>query len=287
MTSAAGVLLDGLAYGMALFVVCAGLSLAMGVMRVVNLAHGAFAMIGGYAAAALIQSAGLPYAAAVPLAIAGTVLLLLPLEPLLYRRLPAEPLPQILATVGLAFCAIGIASHVFGPIVQPIPLPRGLESPVDLGLRTLPGHKLLVIAAGATLALALWLVLTRTAFGARLRAVVENPDMAGALGIDTRAIRRASFALCLALAACGGILGAQLMPIEPHYALRYIVTFLVVVSAGGPGSITGTLVAALALGMVDTLARYSAPEYGAFFFYLAVIALVLARPQGLILRAGR
>jgi len=278
---------DALAYGMVLFVISIGLSLTMGLMRVVNLAHGAFAMVGGYAASWLGTSLGLPF----PLMLAGAVLLTvalaLPLERLLYRRIYGQPeLTQVLMTIGITFVIVGIANGLLGPTLKAIPLPSLLRAPVDLGFRTVSAHRVFAIGTGLLVALALWLLVERTSFGMRLRAVVDNARMAAALGVRTERVYAASFALATGLAALGGVVGAELLPIEPYYALRYMVTFLLVVCVGGAGSIPGALAASLLLGAVDTAGRYLVPDFGEFFFYLAVIAVILVFPRGLLGRAA-
>ncbi|AOF91687.1 branched-chain amino acid ABC transporter permease [Sinorhizobium sp. RAC02] len=277
---------DALAYGMVLFVISIGLSVTMGLMRVVNLAHGAFAMIGGYIASYAARDLGLAYAVAVMLAVAGTILIAIPIERLLYRRIYGQPeLTQVLMTIGITFCIIGIANYVFGPTLKTIPTPEMLREPVSLGFRTVSAHRLFVIGCGAAVAVGLWYFIERTAFGVKLRASVDNAAMAAALGVKTEVVYAVSFAVAVGLAAFGGVVGAELLPIEPYYALRYMVTFLVVVSVGGAGSIPGALAACLLLGAIDTTGRYLMPEFGEFFFYLAVIAIVWLFPRGLAGRA--
>ncbi|MHA6689743.1 branched-chain amino acid ABC transporter permease [Devosia sp. A449] len=277
---------DSLAYGMVLFVISIGLSVTMGLMKVVNLAHGAFAMIGGYIASYATQQMGLPFGIAVMAAVVGTVLVAIPLERLLYRRIYGAPeLTQVLMTIGITFAIIGIANFAMGPTLKTVALPAALQGPVDLGFRSIAAHKLFAVAVGIVVAGGLWFLVERTPFGVRLRASVDDAAMAGALGVKTKIVYAVSFALAIGLAALGGVVGAQLLPIEPYYALHYMVTFLVVVSVGGAGSIAGALVAALLLGAVQTTARYLVPEYGEFFFYLAVIAIVCVFPNGLMGRS--
>jgi len=170
---------------------------------------------------------------------------------------------------------------VFGPTLKTIPLPEALRGSVDLGFRSMAAHRLFAIVCGLAVAGGLWLLIERTAFGIKIRAAVDNAAMAAALGVRTQVIYAVSFALAVGLAALGGVLGAELLPVEPYYALRYMVTFLVVVSVGGAGSISGALLACLLLGTIDTTGRYLAPEYGEFFFYLAVIIIVTLFPRGL------
>lgn len=284
MQTVIGILTDAIAYGMVLFIISIGLSVTMGLMKVVNLAHGTFAMIGGYLASYLTHSMGLNYGFALMLAVAGTIIVALPLERLLYRRIygSTDPLIQVLLTIGITFVVIGLTNFIFGPTLKIIPLPAAISGPVDLGFRILPTHRVFVVACGLAVALGLWLLIEKTEFGVKLRATVDNPAMSAALGVKTEAIYALSFALAVGLGAFGGVLGAELLPIEPFYALRYMVTFLVVVSVGGAGSIPGALLASLLLGVADTTGKYLYPEYGEFFFYAAVIAIVYLFPNGLL-----
>ncbi len=270
--------IDAVAFGMVLFIISIGLSVIMGLMRVINLAHGAFAMIGGYIASYVVMGLGLPYAVAVLAGVAGTVLVAMPLEYLLYRRLyrASDPLEQVLMTIGITFVIIGVANWIFGPTLKTIALPTTISGATDIGFRSVPTYRLFVIACGVSVLLLLRALIEGTAFGVRLRATVDNARMAAALGLRTERIYAMAFALAVGLAAFGGIVGAEILPIEPYYALRYMVTFLVVVSVAGSGSVNRALIAALFLGFVDTSGRYLAPAYGEFFFYLAVIIAVLA-----------
>jgi branched-chain amino acid transport system permease protein len=286
MQTVFSIAIDALAYGMALFIICIGLSLTMGLMRVVNLAHGAFAMIGGYIASYAVRDLGTGYVVGILLAIAGTIAVSIPLERLLYRRIYGSPqLTQVLMTIGITFCVIGITNYFFGPTLKTIPLPAALSQSVDLGFRSVAAHRLFVMACGAVVAVGLWFFIEKTAFGIRLRATVDNASISEALGIRTRVVYSISFAIAMGLAAFGGVVGAEFLPIEPYYALRYMVTFLVVVSVGGAGSIPGALIACLVLGAVDTTGRYLMPEFGNFFFYAAVIAIVWVFPRGLLGKA--
>jgi branched-chain amino acid transport system permease protein len=279
--------IDALAYGMVLFIISIGLSMMMGLMRVVNLAHGAFAMIGGYFASYAIRDLGFNYAGAIAVAVIATVIILMPLEMLLYRRLyrNGDPLVQVLMTIGITFVVIGVTNFVFGPTLKSIPLPTVLSGPMDIGFRMIPTHRIFVIACGAITALALWYFVEKTSFGVKLRASVDHAAMASALGVRTEVIYAISFAVAVALGAFGGVVGAEILPIEPFYALRYMVTFLVVVSVGGAGSIWGALAASLLLGLADTTGKYLVPNFGEFFFYLAVIGIVFLFPHGLLGRA--
>lgn len=286
MQTTLSIALDALAFGMVLFIICIGLSLTMGLMRVVNLAHGAFAMIAGYIASYAARDLGLGYAAAIVLAVIGTIVISIPLERFLYRRIyGSSELTQVLMTIGITFCVIGITNYFFGPTLKTIPLPQALGQPVDVGFRTIAAHRLFVIACGAVVAGGLWYLIERTSFGIKLRATVDNAAMSDALGVRTQVVYAVSFAVAIGLAAFGGVVGAEFLPIEPYYALRYMVIFLVVVSVGGAGSILGALIACLVLGLVDTTGRYLMPDFGNFFFYAAVILIVCLFPRGFLGRA--
>lgn len=285
MQTAFSIAVDALAYGMVLFVISIGLSVTMGLMRVINLAHGAFAMIGGYLASYAARDLGLGYAAGILIAVAGTVIIAIPVERFLYRRIYGAPeLTQVLMTIGITFMIIGMANFIFGPTLKTVPLPPELRGSADIGFRVIAAHRIFVIVCGLLVAAGLWFLIERTAFGIRIRAAVDNASMAAALGVRTEIVYAVSFAVAIGLAALGGVIGAELLPVEPYYGLRYMVTFLVVVSVGGAGSIGGALAACLLLGAIDTTGRYFAPEYGEFFFYLAVIVIVMLFPRGL---AGR
>lgn len=287
MRTAISIAIDALAYGMVLFIISIGLSVTMGLMRVINLAHGAFAMIGGYFASYATRTLGFDYASAIAIAVCGTIAVAMPLEYLLYRRIygTRDPLIQVLMTIGITFVIIGVANFTFGPTLKTIPLPPALSGPIDIGFRSIAVHRLFVIACGLVVAGGLWFLIDRTTFGIKLRAAVDNSAMADALGVRTEVIYAAAFAIAVGLGALGGVLGAEILPIEPYYALRYMVTFLVVVSVGGSGSIPGALLASLLLGLVDTTGKYLVPDFGDFFFYLAVIAIVCLFPRGLLGRA--
>ncbi len=283
MTLIANILIDGLSYGMVLFVIAVGLSVTLGLMRFINLAHGAFAMTGGYLAAWLIGERGLPFGAGVLLAVLATGLLGAALEVLVLRRLyRRSELEQVLFTIGMTFLFVASANLLFGPEVRLIPLPSWLAGTVDLGIRTLPAQRLLVIAAGVIVLLASMLLLNRSRFGIWLRATVDNTGAASSLGIPIQLVYVLTFGTGAALAGLGGILGAELMPLEPYYPVKYLVLVLVIVAVGGMGSIPGSAAAALALGIIETASKYLASEYGSLFFFLSMALLLAWRPHGLL-----
>ena len=276
------VLLDGISYGMILFLISVGLTVTMGLMRVVNLAHGAFAMIGGYVAGYLTQQGGNFYLAAIGGAAAAAMLGAIA-EMTIYRPLYRKgELSQVLLTVGIVFVATGAITEIFGAFPYPVVFPAYLTRPIDIGFREYPAYRLFLIAVGAAIASVLWLVLDGSTYGARLRAAVDNPSMARAVGIDVNLLFTGTFIIGCALAGLGGAIGAGILSLEPAYALKYIVLFLVVVIVGGEGSFGGSFVAAMALGIIDTLGKYFVPEAAAYLLYAAVFALLLWRPRGLL-----
>jgi branched-chain amino acid transport system permease protein len=254
----------------------------------VNLAHGAFAMVGGYVAAQLVRVHHWPFAWGALAAVVVTGLIGMLLEVLVLRRLyRRSELEQVLFTIGLTFIFIATVNLLFGPDVQLIPLPAALSGALDLGVRTLPTQRLLVIAAGVMVMLgSLWL-LKGTRFGVWLRSSVDDTDAAASLGIPVQLVYAVTFGAGAALAGLGGILGAELMPLEPYYPIKYLVLVLVVVAVGGMGSIAGTAGAAVVLGTIDTATKYLASDWGSLFFFLAIAVLLAWRPAGLFMRSAK
>jgi len=275
------VALYGVSYGVVLFTISVGLVVMLGLMRVVNLAHGAFAAIGGYVALDLMQRAGFGYAAALAGAALAGLLLGLVLERLCFRAIyGASDLDQTLLTIGLMFIATAGLNLAYGPAVMASRLPAQLAASIQLigsgpdGLRV-QVYRLFVIGLGAALMLALFLLFERTSFGARLRAAVDNRSMAQAVGIDVPRLFSIAFALGCALAALGGAVGYPMLPLEPTYPFRYLTLVLVVVALSGFGNIRLSAVAALAVGVIDTAGRFLWPEIGGFLIYLLLIAALL------------
>lgn len=285
MNLLSNIAVDGVAYGMVLFVVAVGLSITLGLMRFVNLSHGAFAMVGGYCAAYLTSQAQWNFWLAALVAVLATGLLGALLETLVLRHLYLrKELEHVLFTIGLTFVLIATTNAIAGPQVQLITLPESLVGSVDLGFRTLPAQRLLVIGVGLLVAVVCAWVISSTRFGVWLRAAVDHSGTASTLGIPIRLVQCTSFAAGAALAGLGGILGAELMPLEPYYALKYLVLVLVVVSVGGMGSVTGSLAAAILLGLIETASKYLASQWGSVFFFLSMACLLAWRPNGLLKR---
>jgi branched-chain amino acid transport system permease protein len=276
------ILFDGLAYAMLLFMVSVGLAVTMGLMGFVNLAHGAFAMAGGYVLVTATRNFAVPFPAALVIAFVAVALASVVLERTLYRRLyGASELDQVLMTIGITFVAIAAFSYAYGPVPQSLRLPDYFAGQLDLGFRTVPAYRAFIIAAGLALVALLWFGFERTLYGAKIRAAVDNRRMAQSIGIDVDRLFTATFALGSGLAALGGGLAVPLFGITPNFAVVYLVFFLLVVAVGGRGSLKGTLAAALVLGICDTAAKYFLAGAGGFFIYAVAVAILLVRPAGL------
>jgi branched-chain amino acid transport system permease protein len=276
----------GLAFAMVLYLVSVGLSVTMGLMGFVNLAHGVFAAAGGYAMLTLINAYGVPFPIAIAIACLAVAAGSVVLERLLYRRLyGGDELDQVLLSIGLIFMSVATAKFFWGPLPQPMHPPAYLDGQINLGFRSFPTYRSFLIVSGAVVVSLLWLGLERTRFGATLRAAVDNRRMAQSIGIDTKRLFTLTFALGSGLAALGGALGAEILAIDPGYALEQLIYFLIVVAVGGLGSIKGPFFAALLVGTADTAFKYLQPELGAFFIYAATLGLLLWRPNGLFGRA--
>ncbi|NUA26552.1 branched-chain amino acid ABC transporter permease [Cupriavidus basilensis] len=277
-----GVLFDGLAYGCLLFLISVGLSVTMGLMNFVNLAHGAFAMFGGYVAVVLMTRAGVPFLATLPLAFAGAAAVGWVLERTLYRRLyRASHLDQVLFSIGLTFMAIAGATYVFGPGQQPVALPAFLLGQVRVAGLDLGAYRLFLIGVVVVITAALGWLVARTRFGAQVRAAVDNQQAARGLGINVERVFSLTFALGSGLAGLGGGLGIDVLGLDPSFPLKYMVYFLLVVAVGGAGTIRGPLVAALLLGVADVAGKYYVPAVGAFVIYALMVLLLVLFPAGL------
>jgi branched-chain amino acid transport system permease protein len=278
--------IDGLSFGLILFLISAGLTVTLGVMRVINLAHCAFAMMGGYIGLAVVRWFDAGLATASVIAIVVTIVFGWVLERTLYRwAYGTNQLGQILMTIGLSFTFVAAANATFGPMSQTIPIPSMLAGSWHFGTLSISAYRMFLVVVSVSMATAMWLVLDWTDFGARLRASVDNPRMARCIGVDVDRVMAVAFAAGCGLAATGGVLGTQILALEPYYALKYLVPVLIVVSVGGLGSLKGSFIAALCIGLLDTYGRYFVPTIGGFVIYLIASVILLLRPQGLFVRS--
>ena len=276
------VLFDGIASGMLLFLISVGLSVTLGLMNFVNLAHGAFAMVGGYVCVTLLNKAGVPFLLSLPLAALATALVGVVLERTLYRRLyTATHLDQVLFSISLVFMSMSAMQYFFGAQQQPLNLPDFLKGQINLPGLDMGVYRLFLIGVSLLLAFGLQRMVSGTRFGAQLRASVDNPRAARGMGINVERVFTLTFALGSALAGLGGAMGVEMLGLDPGFPVKYIVYFLIVVAVGGSGSIAGSLVASLILGVVDVAGKYYVPQVGSFVIYAVMVVMLVFRPQGL------
>ncbi len=276
------VLFDGTAYGMLLFVLAVGLSVTLGLMNFVNLAHGAFAMAGGYIGVALVNRMGVPFFAALPLIFVATAVIGVVIERSLYVHIYAKShLDQILFTIGLVLMAVSAVDYFLGSSQQFIDIPDVLRQRYEILGVGIGAYRLFIVVVCGVLALVLQLVLTRTRFGAQLRAGVDDRAVARGMGINVGLIFTLTFAVGSGLAGLGGALGAEFLGLDPTFPLKFLIYFLIVVAVGGTTSLIGPFVAALLLGIADVAGKYYLPAFGAFVIYTLMVVVLLWRPQGL------
>jgi branched-chain amino acid transport system permease protein len=286
MTTLFTILFDGVAYGMLLFVLACGLAVTLGLMNFVNLAHGAFAMAGGYVTAVLMNRYGVPFLLTLPLAFIVPALAGLVLERTLYKRLYTRShLDQVLFSIGLVFMAVAAVDYAMGSQQQMIQIPTWLQGRVEIFGIQVGLYRSFIIAVCGVLVVALQFILTQTRFGSRLRAAVDDPRVARGLGINVSVIFAATFAVGSGLAGLGGALGAEILGLDPTFPLKFMIYFLIVVTVGGTTSITGPFLASLLLGIADVAGKYYVPSLGAFVIYTLMIVVLVLRPQGLFARA--
>jgi branched-chain amino acid transport system permease protein len=282
IASAFGVLFDGFAYGMLLFLLSVGLSVTLGMMNFVNLAHCSFAMVGGYTTVSLVSKLGWPFLATLPIAFLTGAVVSIVLERTLYRRLyRAAELDQVLLTIGLTFMSVAAAAYFFGTVVQPVETPSYLRGSIDVMGMTVGRYRLFLVCTGLVVALLLLLALEYTRFGATVRAAVDSQRMARGLGINVEGWFAVTFALGSGLAGLGGALAIEIVGLDPHFAFTYLVYVLIVVSVGGLGSIGGSFAAAAMIGISDMAGKYYFPALGSFLIYLVMVAVLMWRPAGL------
>src|SRR5918996_2644348 len=280
------ILIDGVAYGMLLFILACGLAVTLGLMNFVNLAHGAFAMAGGYATVLLTSRAGLPFLAALPLAFAFSALLGLLLERMLYVQLyDRSHLEQVLFSIGLVFMAVAAVDYTMGSQQQFLTLPRCLQGRIEVLGIGVGRYRLFIIALCGLLTLLLQAILASTQFGSQLKAAVDDRCVARGLGINVGLVFSTTFAVGSGLAGLGGALGAEILGLDPTFPLKFLIYFLIVVTVGGTTSITGPFLASLLLGIADVAGKYYLPSFGAFVIYTLMIVVLVLRPQGLFARA--
>ena len=287
LVSLVSIAFHGIAYGMVLYVISVGLSVTMGLMGFANLAHGVFAMAGGYVMISSMARLGAPYPLALLISFIAIAAVSLILERLLYSRLySATELDQVLFTIGLIFMSVALARLAYGTLQQPVDLPEYLKGQFSFMGRDFPAYRVFLITISSLIVAGLWFGVERTSWGAMLRAAVDNRAMAQSVGINTQRLFMLTFAAGSGLAGLGGALGADIIAIQPIYPFANLAYFLIVVAAGGMGTLRGPFVAALLIGITDTACKYWLPEFGAFLIYAATVGILLWRPAGLFGRSN-
>ena len=282
MLPALGVLFDGAAYGMLLFLMSVGLSVTLGMMNFVNLAHCSFAMLGGYVTVTLMNALGWPFLATLPAAFVAGAAVSIVLERIFFRRFyNSNELNQCLLTIGIVFMSIATAAYIYGTDQQPMQLPSYLQGSSTVAGIDLAVYRLFLIVVAALITAVLMLTLESTRFGAQVRAAVNNQRMARGLGIDVDRLFAFTFALGGGLAGLGGGLALPMLGLDPSFALTYLIYVLIVVSVGGLGSIAGSFVAAMLLGVADMAGKYYVPALGSVLIYLVMLVMIMWRPTGL------
>jgi branched-chain amino acid transport system permease protein len=281
------ILFDGVAYGMILFVLACGLAVTLGLMNFVNLAHGSFAMAGGYITVLLMNRAGVPFLLCLPIAFIATALAGAVLERTLYVHLYHRPhLDHVLFTIGLVFMSVAAIDWLLGAQQQIIRLPQVLQGRIEVLGIGIGKYRLFVIGVCGALVVTLQSVLAFTRFGSRLRAAVDDQRVARGLGIDVNAVFALTFAVGSGLAGLGGALGAEILGLDPTFPLKFMIYFLIVVTVGGTSSLSGPFLASILLGVADVAGKYYMPRLGAFVIYALMIGVLLWRPHGLFTRRG-
>lgn len=287
MSLLAFILLYGISYGLILCLISVGLVVTMGLMRVVNLAHGGFAAIGGYISTGLMAQAGIPFPLAVCVAVAAVIVISVFVERAFFVHLyTASELDQVLLTLGLCFLVVGTLTLIYGPNVYPTMLPSYLQGSIDLGFRDFELYRLVVAAISALVIIGLWLGFEQTNLGAQLRAAVDNRTMTQATGINVPRLFSLTFAFGSGLAAFGAAIGAPMLPLEPYYPFKYLVTILIIVALSGHGNVKAAIFVSVMIGVIETAVRLIFPELGAFLIYFVLIALIVWRKEGLLSRSA-
>lgn len=279
------ILFDGVAYGMLLFILACGLAVTLGLMNFVNLAHGAFAMAGGYVTIVLMNRYGMPFLLCLPAAFLASACLGAVLERTLYRQMYERThLDQVLFSIGLVFMAVAATDYLMGSQQQIIRLPEWLKGRFDVLGVGIGVYRLFIIIICGIIALGLQWIVSSTRFGSQLRAAVDDRRVARGLGIRVDRVFTLTFAFGSGLAGLGGALGAEIVGLDPTFPLKFMLYFLIVVTVGGTTGLAGPFVAALLLGITDVMGKYLLPDFGAFIIYFTMIAVLMLRPQGLFAR---
>ncbi len=274
-------LLNGLVYGMLLFLLSAGLSLIFGLLRVINLAHGSFYMLGAFIGLTLSQFFGNFWMSLITAPIL-VGLLGVAFQLLFIRRVDRRPqLDQVLMTFGFTMIFFDLVQSIWGTAIRQLAPPAALSGSILIGTAPFPSYRLFLIALGLTLALLLWLGLERTRIGAMVRAGVDHRAIAEGLGANIDLLFTAIFALSVALAALAGVAAGPVLGLYPGMDGEILILCFITIVCGGMGSLRGAFIGSVLIGQADNFGRAYLPEFASFVVFAVMIALLLARPQGL------
>jgi branched-chain amino acid transport system permease protein len=276
--------LNGISFGMLLFLLAAGLSLIFGLMKVLNLAHGSYYLLGGYLGLTVLRFTDSFLLALLGAAIGVTILGIL-MERWVLRRIYGEVLRQALLTFGFLFIFADISLWIWGGNPQTLPKPEVFTGSLRMGAIVFPSYRILVIAVGVVMGLALWWLQEKTRLGAMIRAGVDDGEMANGIGINVTLLFTVVFALGAFLAAVGGILGGVFVGVYPGADFEVLLLAFVVVIIGGLGSLKGAFVGGLVVGLIDNFGKALVPEFALFTVFVPMAIILSIRPTGLFGRA--
>jgi branched-chain amino acid transport system permease protein len=271
---------NGISYGALLFLIGSGLSLIFGVMRIVNLSHGAYFLWGGYIALSVIAWTG-SWALSLPLAALAVAVIGLIMERVFLRPLGFDPLRQVLLTVGFAYLFQQAALDIWGGNNLEIDPPDVLTHSVVIGGLYLPLYRLFMIAMALLIGITIWLVMEKTRLGAAVRATVDDAQMARGVGIDTNRISMFIFGLGAFLAALGGVIGGEFLGVYPGLDFEILPLAFAVVIIGGMGSLGGAAIGAMLVGLADNFGKALFPEFSYFTLYAPMVLILAVKPTGL------
>jgi branched-chain amino acid transport system permease protein len=273
-------ILNGVSFGMLLFLLAAGLSLIYGLMRILNLAHGSYYILGAYVALSVVRATESLLLAAVA-GTAAVVALGVVMERVFLRRVPRDELPQALLTFGFLLIVGDAALWIWGGTPQTLPRPEALSASVPLGPLAFPSYRLFVIVIGLVAGIALWLLQEHTRLGAMIRAAIDDPEIARTTGINVSLLATGVFAFGAGLAALGGIIGGPLLGVYPGADFEILLLAFVVVIIGGLGSLKGAFLGGLLVGLLDNFGKAFFPEFALFTIFAPMAVILAVRPTGL------
>lgn len=276
-----GDIINGLAFGSLLFILASGFSLALGVIKVINIAHGAFYMLSAYLAITVAQATG-SFLASIAVAAITILLLAGVIQRLLLRRFGLDPLPQVLSTYGITLIVVEACRHIWGGRPLSAPTPEYLQYSFNIAGSVVPGYRAFLIGVAVVLAIGLWWLIERTSIGSLVRAAVDDEEMARAIGIDVEKLFFGVFGFVGLLAGIGGGLGAPLLGAYQGVEFEVLTLTMVVVVIGGVGSVSGAVIGSIFVGVIDSVGKVNLPELSFLILFAPMVLVLSVRPHGLL-----